>query len=138
VTPPPDSQPNNADLARTLAARLDRFERYAAESMVGWIEAHDLSLAEVRVVLAMADQDPMGGSALAERAGLSVDIVYPAVHSLDARGWIEDQGRVHGLSADGYKAVAELATTRAAAVRNYVDSLSPAERDELATSLGAS
>jgi DNA-binding MarR family transcriptional regulator len=134
VTPPVE----NEELARTLAARLDRFERFAAESMVGWIEAHDLSLAEVRVVLAMADQDPMRAAEVAERTRLSVDLVYPAVHSLDARGWIEDQGRTHGLSADGRKAVAELASTRDEAVRNYVDSLSTEERDELATALGGS
>jgi DNA-binding MarR family transcriptional regulator len=134
VTPPVD----NEELARMLAARLDRFERFAAESMVGWIEAHDLSLAEVRVVLAMADQDPMRAAEVAERSQLSVDLVYPAVHSLDARGWIEDQGRTHGLSADGQKAVAELAATRDEAVRRYVDSLSPEERDELASALGGS
>lgn len=132
MTPPAD----NEELARKLAARLDRFERYAAESMVGWIESQDLSLAEVRVVLAMADQEPMHGAEVAERAGLTVDLCYPAIHSLDARGWIEDQGRTHGLSADGRKAVGELADTRAKAVRNYVDSLEDDERAELAGSLG--
>lgn len=133
MSPPAD----NEELARTLAARLDRFERYAAESMVGWIEELGLSLAEVRVLLAMADQGAMSGSEVAERAGVPVDIVFPAIHSLDARGWIEDSGRTHALSPEGHEAVKGLAATRATAVRNYVDSLSPQEREQLVTSLGA-
>jgi DNA-binding MarR family transcriptional regulator len=133
VTPSPD----NEELARTLAARLDRFERFAAESMVGWIEDQGLSLAEVRLVLGLADQEPIGATEIAERSGLSVDTAYPALHSLDARGWIRDEGRTHCLSAEGEKAVEELSATRAHAVRNYVDSLSPEERDQLATAFGA-
>jgi DNA-binding MarR family transcriptional regulator len=127
---------DNSELARRLAARLDRFERYAAESIVDWVESHDLRLAELRLLLALADEDPMGGSDAADRAGLSVDQAYRAIHSLDARGWIDDRGRLHCLNADGQDAVRQLAATRDTAVRNYVDSLSDEERGELAASLG--
>jgi DNA-binding MarR family transcriptional regulator len=127
---------DNDALARALAARLDRFERYSAESLVTWMESHEMALGELRVILALAGGEPMGGSAVAECAGVSVDVAYRAIHSLDARGWIDDQGRTHALNADGEEIVRQLSATRETAVRGYVDSLSPEERDELAAAFG--
>jgi DNA-binding MarR family transcriptional regulator len=138
MTPDASDNPSaDAALVDALSTRLESFEHHAARQVVSWIEDAGLSVAELQVFLALADGKPRGGAELAEAAGLPVDLSYPAMHRLGARGWLVDDGRRHRLSEAGQEKVDELAATRRAAVADFVASLSAQERRDLAVAFGA-
>jgi hypothetical protein len=132
-----DERGPDADLVDSLSARLDRFERHAAGRLLGWIQDTGLSMGELQVFLAMSDGEPMNGGQVAEAAGLPVELAYPAIHKLAAQGWLEEENRRHWLSKAGEAKLDELAAVRHAAVGDFVASLSPEERHELAVAMGA-
>ena len=118
--------------------RLDNFERHAAGHLVGWLQKCGLSTTELQVLLALAAGEAREGGELADASGVPVDLTYPALHKLASLGWLHEENRRHSLSATGQDKVAELSTVRRAAVADFVSSLSPEERRELATGLGVS
>lgn len=131
-----DNPSADAALIEALAARLETFEHHAARQMVSWIEEAGLSVAELQVFLVLADGESRSGAELADAAGLSVDLGFPAMHRLGARGWLVDDGRRHRLSEVGQQKVDELAATRREAVADFVASLPAAERRDLARAFG--
>ncbi len=132
-----DDRGPDADLVDALSARLDKFERHAAGRLVGWIQETDLSMGELQVFLALSDGEPMHGGQLAEAAGVTVELAYPAIHKLAAQGWLQEENRKHRLSEAGEAKLGELAAVRHAAVGDFVASLPPEERQELAVAMGA-
>ena len=137
MTPSGDQQPDD-ELIEVLSVRLDNFERHAAGHLVGWLQQCGLSTTELQVLLALADGEPREGGELAQASGVPVDLTYPALHKLAANGWLHEENRRHSLSTAGQDKVDELSDVRRAAVADFVSSLSPQERRELATGLGVS
>ena len=130
-----DDRPPDPILVDALAARLDRFKQYAAKELAGWIEAEGLSVIELHLFLGLADGEARGGAELADAAGLSVESSYKAVHKLAQRGWLAEEDRRHSLNALGRAKSDELTAYGRKAVEGYLASLSPSEREELASAL---
>jgi DNA-binding MarR family transcriptional regulator len=128
--------PMTDPLVDALAARLDRLERFAAEGVVGWMQEAGLSLAEVRVLLVLAEEQSLGGGDLAERTGMTVDAAYTTMEQLEARGWLGQEHRRHHLTETGHETVRTLTATRHRAVEHFVKSLSPGDRAQIAAALG--
>jgi len=132
-----DRPSSDAGLVEALSGRLERLELYVARELVDWVEGATLSFAEMRVFLAMADGRPRSGADLAEAAGLSVDLTYPALHSLTVRGWLSEANRSHCLTALGKEKADSLSATRHAAVESFIASLPADERQDLAVGLAS-
>ena len=131
-----DDQTPDTALVEVLAARLDRLERFAAEGVIGWMEQAGISLVEVRVLLALADGERLGGAELAEQTGLTVDAAYTHMQKLEARGWLGQEHRRHHLTEEGHETVRTLADTRRKAVGHFVETLSPEDRRRIEVALG--
>ena len=130
-----DRQASDADLVDALADRLEQFELHTAGHLLRWIHAADLTFAEMRVFLTLADGEARTGGELAEVAGLDVELAYPALHKLEARGWLAENERMHSLGEAGRDQLGELAAIRRAAVGDFVASLPAGERRSLAAAL---
>ena len=130
-----DRQASDADLVDALADRLEQFELHTAGHLLRWIHAADLTFAEMRVFLTLADGEARTGGELAEVAGLDVEFAYPALHKLEARGWLAENERMHSLGEAGRDQLGELAAIRRAAVGDFVASLPAGERRSLAAAL---
>jgi DNA-binding MarR family transcriptional regulator len=123
-------------LVDVLSQTLERFERHATGHLLNWIQASGLSLVELQVFMTLADGERMDGGELAKAAGVPVELTYPAVHKLAAQGWLEEENRRHWLSEGGRAKLDELATVRHAAVGDFVASLTPDQRHDLAVAVG--
>ena len=130
-----DRQPSDADLVEALTDRLAQFEVHTAGHLLRWIHAADLTFAELRVFLTLVDGEPHSGGELAEVAGLDVEMAYPALHKLEARGWLAEDERMHSLGEAGRDQLGELTAIRRATVGDFVASLPTGERRSLAAAL---
>ena len=128
--------PPDPELVRVLCDRLDRFERHATGHLLGWIQATELSPAEIRIFLALDDGRPRPAAELAKTTDVPVELAYPALHKLAARGWLAETHRMHCLSPEGKEKLQELAGVRRSGVEDFVSSLAPEESRTLATALG--
>jgi DNA-binding MarR family transcriptional regulator len=130
ITPTTSTDP----LVEALATRLRRIDLVAWQRIATWAEQSELSFEDLRLLLALAvkmDDGPAAVSELADLAGLSLDVAYPATHRLRGRGYLREERRQYSLSDKGQELVAMLDAARREGVQAYVDKLDRHERQRL-------
>ena len=118
-------------LVEVLATRLRRLDLVGWQQVTTWAEESQLSFEDLRLLLALAlkkDDGPVGVSELAELAGFSLDVAYPAIHSFRRRGYLNEERRHYSLSEEGQELVAKLDAAHREGIQAYVDML---DRDEV-------
>jgi hypothetical protein len=126
-------------LVEALAARLRRMDLVGWQRIATWAEESELSFEDLRMLLAFAvkmDDGPTAVSELADLAGFSLDVAYPATHTLLHRGYLREEGRQFLLSQEGRELVGKLDAARREGIRAYVDQLDPDERRQLEAAFG--
>ena len=78
-----------------------------------------------------ADDGPTAVSELADLAGFSLDVAYPATHSLRHRGYLLEDRRRYSLSEQGQELVAKLDAAHREGIQAYVDNLEHDEHERL-------
>ena len=126
-------------LVEVLATRLRRLDLVGWQGIARWAEESELSFEDLRLLLAMAlkmDDGSAAISELADLAGFSLDVAYPATHRLRGRGYLREEGRLYSLSEEGRELVARLDAAHRQGIRAYVDQLDPDERQRLDAAFG--
>ena len=126
-------------LVEVLAARLRLMDLVAWQRIARWAEESELSFADLRLLLALAakrDDGPAAVSELADLAGFSPDVTYPAIHRLRGRGYLREERRQYSLSQQGQGLVAKLDAVHREGIEAYVDQLSPEETRRLDAAFG--
>ena len=134
ITPMTSTDP----LVEALAARLRQMDLVGWQRIATWAEQSELSFEDLRLLLALAlkmDDGSTAVSELAELAGFSLDVAYPAIHSLRRRGYLHEERRHYALSQQGRELVAMLDTAHREGIQAYVDNLDPDERERLSKAL---
>ena len=109
------------------------------QQIAAWAEQSELSFEDLRLLLALAvmmDDSPSSISEVAEVAGFSLDVAYPAIHRLRGRGHLVEEGRRYSLSEMGKDLVAKLDGAHRQGIRAYVDQLDPDDRRRLEAAFG--
>jgi DNA-binding MarR family transcriptional regulator len=117
-----------------LATRLCRVDLVGWQRVANWAEQSELSFEDLRLLLALAlktDDGPAAVSELADLAGFSLDVAYPATHGLRRRGYLREERRRYTLSELGRELVARLDAARRDGIQAYVDTLDREERGRL-------
>ncbi len=128
ITPTTSSDP----LVEALATRLRLIDLVAWQQIATWAEQSELSFEDLRLLLALAMADgPAAVSELAELAGFSLDVAYPATHSLRGRGYLREEQRRYSLSQQGQELVAALDAAHREGIQAYVNQLDGDERQRL-------
>ena len=130
---------STASLVDALAARLRRMDLVGWQRIATWAEQSELSFEDLRMLLAFAvkmDDGPTAVSELADLAGFSMDVAYPATHRLLRRGYHREEGRQFTLSRQGRELVGKLDAARRQGIEAYVDQLDPDERRQLEAAFG--
>jgi DNA-binding MarR family transcriptional regulator len=128
-------------LVEALATRLRLMDLIGWRRIATWAEESGLSFEDLRLLLALAlklDDGPATVSDLAELAGFSLDVAYPATHSLRRRGYLHEERRQYSLSEQGQELVARLDAAHREGIQAYVDTLDPEERQRLRDALAGS
>jgi Mn-dependent DtxR family transcriptional regulator len=136
ITPTTSTDP----LVEALATRLRRMDLFGWQRIARWAEQSELSFEDLRLLLALAvkiDDGPASISELAELAGFSPEVAYPATHRLRGRGYLSEEGRQYSLSQQGRELVASLDAAHREGIQAYVDMLDPDERDRLRKALAS-
>jgi DNA-binding MarR family transcriptional regulator len=121
-------------LVEALATRLRLIDLVGWQRIATWAEQSELSFEDLRLLLALAlksDDGPATVSELGDLAGLSLDIAYPATHSLRGRGYLREERRHYSLSRRGQELVAMLDAAHREGIQAYVDTLDRDERERL-------
>jgi DNA-binding MarR family transcriptional regulator len=121
-------------LVEALATRLRVMDLVGWQRIATWAEQSELSFEDLRLLLALAlkmDDGPATVSELADLAGFSLDVAYPATHSLRRRGYIREERRQYSLSPQGEELVAMLDTAHREGIQAYVDQLDREEYQRL-------
>jgi DNA-binding MarR family transcriptional regulator len=121
-------------LVEVLATRLRRLDLIGWQRIATWAEESELSFEDLRLLLALAlkvDDGPASVSELAEIAGFSLDVAYPAIHGLRRRGYLHEERRQYSLSQEGQELVARLDAAHREGIQAYVDTIDPDERERL-------
>jgi DNA-binding MarR family transcriptional regulator len=127
ITPMASTDP----LVEALATRLRLMDLIGWQRIATWAEESELSFEDLRLLLALAlkmDDGPATVSELGELSGFSLDVAYPATHSLRRRGYLREERRQYSLSEQGQELVARLDAAHREGIQAYVDTL---DRDEL-------
>jgi DNA-binding MarR family transcriptional regulator len=135
ITPTTSTDP----LVEAIATRLRRMDLVGWKRIATWAEQSELSFEDLRFLLALAvkmDDGPAAISELADLAGFSLDVAYPAVHRLRGRGYLLEERREYALSEQGQELVAQLDAAHREGIHAYVDQLDPDERQQLDTAFG--
>jgi DNA-binding PadR family transcriptional regulator len=82
------------------------------------------------------DDGPAAISELADLAGFSLDVAYPAIHRLRGRGYLREERRQYTLSQEGRELVAMLDAAHREGILAYVQQLDPDERRQLEAAFG--
>jgi DNA-binding MarR family transcriptional regulator len=125
---------SNDALIEALAARLRVLDLIGWRRIATWAEQSELSFEDLRLVLAVAvkaDEGPVVISELAELAGFSLEVAYPATHRLQRRGYLSEEHRRFVLTEQGQELVARLDAAHREGIQAYVDQLEPDERELL-------
>jgi DNA-binding MarR family transcriptional regulator len=125
-------------LVEALATRLRLIDVVAWQRIAAWAEQSELSFEDLRLLLALTLKTGDGSVAVSELAGLagfSLDVAYPAIHSLTRRGYLREERRHYSLSQQGQELVAMLDGAHREGIRAYVDQLDPEERQRLRKAL---
>jgi DNA-binding MarR family transcriptional regulator len=126
-------------LVEALATRLRRMDLVGWQRIATWAEENRLSFEDLRLLLALAvkaDDGPAAISELADLAGFSLDVAYPAIHRLRGRGYLREERRQYSLSQQGQELVARLDAAHREGIQAYVDQLSPDESRRLEAAFG--
>jgi DNA-binding MarR family transcriptional regulator len=122
-------------LVEVLATRLRLIDVVAWQRIATWAEQSELSFEDLRLLLALAVRMDEGGPAaiseLADLAGFSLDVAYPAIHRLRGRGYLREERRQYSLSQQGQELVATLDAAHRDGIQAYIDQLDPDERQLL-------
>jgi Mn-dependent DtxR family transcriptional regulator len=121
-------------LVEALATRLRLIDLVGWQRIATWAEQSELSFEDLRLLLALAlkiDDGPATVSELADVAGFSLDVAYPATHSLRGRGYLREERRRYSLSQRGRELVAMLDAAHREGIQAYVDTLDRDERERL-------
>ena len=130
ITPMPTTDP----LVEVLATRLRLMDLIGWQRIATWAEQSELSFEDLRLLLALAvkmDDGPAAVSELADLAGFSLDVAYPATHRLRGRGYLREERRQYSLSEQGQELVATLDAAHREGIQAYVDTLDPDELQRL-------
>jgi DNA-binding MarR family transcriptional regulator len=117
-----------------LATRLRLIDLVGWQRIATWAEQSELSFEDLRLLLALAlkmDDGPAAVSELADLAGFSLDVAYPATHRLRGRGYLREERRQYSLSQQGQELVARLDAAHREGIQAYVDQLDREERQQL-------
>jgi DNA-binding MarR family transcriptional regulator len=126
-------------LVEALATRLRQIDLVGWQRIATWAEQSELSFEDLRLLLALAvkmDDGPAAVSELADLAGFSLDVTYPATHRLRGRGILREERRHYSLSQQGQELVARLDAAHREGIQAYVDQLSPDESRRLDAAFG--
>ena len=126
-------------LVEVLVARLRLMDLVAWQRIAAWAEESELSFADVRLLLALAakrDDGPAAVSELADLAGFSPDVAYPATHRLRGRGYLREESRHYSLSEQGQELVAKLDAAHREGIEAYVGQLGQDETRRLDAAFG--
>jgi DNA-binding MarR family transcriptional regulator len=118
-------------LVKALATQARQIDVVGWQRIAAWAEQSELSFEDLRLLLALAvkmDDGPAAVSELAELAGFSLDVAYPATHRLRGRGYLREERRRYSLSQQGHELVAMLDAAHREGIQAYVDQLSPDDR----------
>ena len=135
ITPTTSTDP----LVEVLATRLRLIDLVAWQRIATWAEQSELSFEDLRLLLALAqkmDDGPAPISELADLAGFSLDVAYPATHRLRGRGYLVEERRQYSLSQEGQEVVATLDSAHREGIQAYVDQLDPDERRQVEAAFG--
>jgi Mn-dependent DtxR family transcriptional regulator len=130
ITPMTSTDP----LVEALATRLRLMDLLGWQRIATWAEESGLSFEDLRLLLALAmkiEDGPATVSELGELAGFSLDVAYPATHSLRRRGYLREERRQYALSEQGQDLVARLDAAHREGIQAYVDTLDPDESQRL-------
>jgi DNA-binding MarR family transcriptional regulator len=119
-------------LVEVLATRLRLLDLIGWQRIAAWAEESELSFEDLRLLLALAlkaDEGPTPVTELAELAGFSLDVAYPAIHGLRRRGYLHEERRLYSLSEEGRGLIAKLDEARREGIRAYVDTFDPEEAE---------
>jgi DNA-binding MarR family transcriptional regulator len=126
-------------LVEVIATRLRVMDLVAWQRIATWAEQSELSFEDLRLLLALAvkmDDGPVAISELADLAGFSLDVAYPATHRLRGRGYVREERRQYTLSQEGKELVAKLDAAHREGIQAYVQQLGPDERQQLEAAFG--
>jgi len=126
-------------LVEVLATRLRLMDLVGWQRIATWAEQSGLSFEDLRLLLALAvkmDDGPVAISELADLAGFSLDVAYPATHRLRGRGYLREERRQYSLSEQGRELLAMLDAARREGIQAYVDQLGPEESRQLEAAFG--
>jgi DNA-binding MarR family transcriptional regulator len=135
ITPTTSTDP----LVEVLATRLRRLDLIGWQGIAAWAEESELSFEDLRLLLALAvkmDDGSTSISDLAELAGFSLDVAYPAIHRLRGRGYLSEERRQYALSEQGQDLVARLDAVHREGIQAYVDQLDLDDRRQLDAAFG--
>ena len=135
ITPTTSTDP----LVEALATQLRLIDLVGWQRIATWAEQSELSFEDLRLLLALAvkmDDGPAAVSELADLAGFSLDVAYPATHRLRGRGYLREERRQYSLSEQGQELVAKLDAAHREGIQAYVDQLSPEEIRQLDAAFG--
>jgi len=121
-------------LVEALATRLRLIDLFGWQRIATWAEEAGLSFEDLRLLLALAlqpDDGPVAVGELGELAGFSLDVAYPATHSLRRRGYLDEEQRQYSLTQAGKELVAKLDAAHREGIQAYVDTLDSEERQRL-------
>jgi DNA-binding MarR family transcriptional regulator len=126
-------------LVEVIATRLRVMDLVAWQRIATWAEESELSFEDLRLLLALAvkiDDGPVAISELADLAGFSLDVAYPAIHRLRGRGYVREERRQYTLSQEGKELVAKLDAAHRQGIRAYVEQMGSDERRQLEAAFG--
>jgi len=130
ITPTMSTDP----LVEALATRMRQLDLIGWRRIATWAEESGFSFEDLRLLLALAlkiDDGPAAVSELAELAGFSLEVAYPATHRLQRRGYLREEHRRFTLTEEGRELVAKLDAAHREGIQAYVDQLDPDERQLL-------
>jgi Mn-dependent DtxR family transcriptional regulator len=130
ITPMTSTDP----LVEALATRLRLIDLVGWQRIAAWAEESELTFEDLRLLLALAmkmDDGPTAVSELADLAGFSLDVAFPATHTLRRRGYLYEERRRYTLSQQGQELVARLDAAHREGIQAYVDTLDREEHQRL-------
>jgi hypothetical protein len=125
-------------LVDALAGRLRLMDVICWQRIATVAEESELSFEDLRLLLALAlkvDEGPAAVSDFGDVAGFSLEVAYPATHSLRQRGYLLEESRQYALSERGRDIVAKLNAAHRQGIQAYVDQLDPDDRERLSKAL---
>jgi DNA-binding MarR family transcriptional regulator len=126
-------------LVEVLSTRLRLMDLIAWQRIATWAEESELSFEDLRLLLALAAKmgdGPAAVSELADLAGFSHEVAFPATHRLRGRGYLREERRRYSLSPQGRELVAGLDAAHREGIQAYVDQLGPDETRRLDAAFG--